>query len=217
MAQRTQQNAAAGQIQVMQSLTQEASAWLLGCTTRHLRDHGGAIVRNADGSYNAKELVDWNRKRVPIPNLTDEEYERCLQAGMMLLDPDPRKGAAPFLGFLEELRDQYGDAGIVAFFGIFKDAYAAEIREQRDRSGPESFDSWVGNKRERYDDEVRHPYERSSLRLVVWCVECRKRRVGRRWVAGDEPDRTVIFRDICSSLQVQEKAREAAADATPFG
>lgn len=41
----------------LERLTQQASAWLVSYTSRTLRDHGAA--RNADQSYNARDLVEW--------------------------------------------------------------------------------------------------------------------------------------------------------------
>jgi len=46
----------------LEILTQQAAAWLVSISTKHLRDQGAA--RNADSTYNGRDLVEWiiNRK-----------------------------------------------------------------------------------------------------------------------------------------------------------
>lgn len=41
----------------LEQLTQQAAAWLVGVSTKHLRDQQAA--RNRDGTYNAPDLVQW--------------------------------------------------------------------------------------------------------------------------------------------------------------
>jgi hypothetical protein len=41
----------------MEILTQQAAAWLVGVSTKHLRDQG--VARNVDSSYNGPDLVQW--------------------------------------------------------------------------------------------------------------------------------------------------------------
>ena len=41
----------------MEILTQQAAAWLVGVSTKHLRDQG--VARNIDSSYNGPDLVQW--------------------------------------------------------------------------------------------------------------------------------------------------------------
>ena len=44
------------QVHEMQSLHQAAAAWLLGCSSRELRDRAD-IPRDADGRYSAKDIL----------------------------------------------------------------------------------------------------------------------------------------------------------------
>lgn len=41
----------------LERLQQQAAAWLIGVSTKHLRDHGAA--RNQDLTYNGPDLVEW--------------------------------------------------------------------------------------------------------------------------------------------------------------
>lgn len=46
---------------ILSRLTQQAAAWLIGKTTRFLRDHQPA--RNADGTYDGPALLEWTIAR----------------------------------------------------------------------------------------------------------------------------------------------------------
>lgn len=41
----------------LEILTQQAAAWLIGVSSKHLRDQG--VARNRDSSYNGPDLVQW--------------------------------------------------------------------------------------------------------------------------------------------------------------
>jgi len=47
----------ARQKQTLEILTQQAAAYLVSISTKHLRDQGAA--RNIDGTYNGRDLVEW--------------------------------------------------------------------------------------------------------------------------------------------------------------
>ncbi len=68
---------APSEIAELSKLSQQAAAWLIGCTARALRDWPDA-PRNPDGTYNGRELVAWNRDKLERPELTDDEYEKLL-------------------------------------------------------------------------------------------------------------------------------------------
>ena len=62
---------------MLQRLTQQAAGWLIELNGRTLRDHN-EIPRDADGRYNARDLLRWAAERVPRPKLDDADYERLL-------------------------------------------------------------------------------------------------------------------------------------------
>ena len=98
------------QIAVLQSLNQQAAAWLLNLNGRSLRDRPD-IPRNVNGEYDARRLLEWAAGRLPEPNLTDADQERLLTIG------EHYAGECSFAckaiaEFGKDLEAKYGDAGL---------------------------------------------------------------------------------------------------------
>ena len=58
---------ASDQVKVLQSLSQGATAWLLGVSPRALRDRP-TLPRNPDGTYDAQQVLGW---------AVEQERESC--------------------------------------------------------------------------------------------------------------------------------------------
>jgi hypothetical protein len=56
------------EIRVLQNLSQQAAGWLADVSPRSLRDWEAAgLPRNADGTYDAREVIAFLRRRRPDP------------------------------------------------------------------------------------------------------------------------------------------------------
>ena len=64
----------------MQSLSQRATAWLLGVSPRTLRDYVD-LPRNDDGTYNAREVIAWVRLKAKPTTAPLQPFELALLLG----------------------------------------------------------------------------------------------------------------------------------------
>lgn len=137
----------------MESLSQGAAAWLVGVKPRTLRDRQAA-PRNANGTYNASELVAWHIKQVgpvdgdPLLSGSDspalerfrnaradrEELELAVRRGQ-LLDVDDFiawfdiEVADPIRKNLERLQRKFGNEALdIVVSGLGKAGEAIDRR-----------------------------------------------------------------------------------------
>jgi hypothetical protein len=141
------------QIEAMQALSQSAAAWLMGISARTFRDKNAP--RNADGTYNAKDLLTWLSQSTPgnddpllaggdSPNL--ERY-RAAKADLAEMDARQRRGtmididsfvewwsaevAAPVRRSVETLQSRFGaGAADIIIAAIAKADRAVEKRSE---------------------------------------------------------------------------------------
>ncbi len=169
---------AAEQKATMQSLNQQAAAWLLDRPPTWLRDHSHEVPRNSNGTYDASALLQWRTARPVDVNRTDAEQERLQQAAELVSD-SIGNGAHAILQLLSELRDQWGDAGLALFAESVLDACGDADRAPSADSIERQLQSEVeDNRRWRL---IQH--YRAMLQSVYRCPGCEKVRRGRKWSA----------------------------------
>ena len=171
------------QIVVLQSLTQQAAAWLLDTTARTLRDHV-EVPRDADGTYNARELLALGLKTTELSEPTVDELEKMWLIAESLQDDDRIPAA---IRLLNSLRARYGEAGLA----MFSTAMLESWTELWTLNGPQKTEQEVCDKLEEkfQKDLERAQYDRLSrqLKVVRVCYECHRVRRGRAWVKTDIP------------------------------
>jgi hypothetical protein len=104
--------AAAEQRALVRSLCQSVAAELIGRPSVWLRDNGHKSGRNADGSYNAVELVANILKAQPVASLSDEQLEGVTQVVETVYADGERHWLA--LADLEAVEARFGTAGLAA-------------------------------------------------------------------------------------------------------
>lgn len=191
----------AQQITVMENLTQQAAAWLVGATARTVRDHV-EIPRDSAGRYSAQNLLAWAARRVPPAELTAEELERTLNAADLLFDSISQRNdeaAIALCDLLEELNAHHGEGGLVVFA---KEA----LRQLRQRAelelaGCTALDLMPEAQRREIEQRIKEEAEKAArewraeadLDFAVVCDGCGMLRQGREWVKADpSPGRHVI-------------------------
>jgi len=183
------------QIEVMKSLGQQAAAWLLGCTSRTLRDRADA-PRKPDGTYDAQGLVAWNRSRITPPELTDDEHERLLLIKEFAIDRPLGGQIIAVFETMTELARRYGDAGILAMGRLFLD----EWREQ-EASYRSDYREPTPEEQERQEAERRRvaacDAAIAELRLVIQCETCKRIRHGRTWEKASPPAGFMVVSGPC--------------------
>jgi|GEM_PF-1144535 len=201
------------QIEVMKSLSQQAAGWLVGVTSRSLRDHP-ELPRNADGTYNAKELAAAPIASGTLPEVSADEVEKMLQIGEWLgmastLDNDG--SLLTVIALMESLRERHGNAGLALFASIllesWRDITSGWQREPTDTELREKLDNEF---RDRLDREQKARLRRQFRGSFV-CERCRKVRHGREWIKGRAPVGNIEMETICPACC--SKSRPKTIDA----
>jgi hypothetical protein len=167
----------AAQIAAMRTLSPNAAAWLLSLEPRSVRDKV-EIPRNADGTYDGRTIVEWATTRGKTPELTNAQYEICLQLAEQL--DEITIGA-----ILKPLR------AVVRSIGGNRSLALAAVCELILRDTEER----VGRYPEEYD------LADAEIDAVHVCTECNRWRNGRRWHDGEAPHRERQLGAICPACQ----------------
>lgn len=177
----------AEQIHELKSLSQQAAAYMLDANGRSLRDWPD-IPRHGDGTYDAQDLVAWARRRLPRPDLADEDLEEVLTV-CELLYSGAHEAWGLLADWLRNFHARYGDAG----FALVLQTMLDEFRQQaangdgRARAGrPPTWPEWIEQQRPAYNAEVQ-AWERTVLDVATVCSGCSRLRRGRRWVQTVPP------------------------------
>ncbi len=192
------------QIERLKRLGQQAAAWLIGCTAWALRDWPDA-PRNADGTYNGRELVAWARDRLPRPAMTDDDVERLLVVQERLYGGYPSEGETlSIIDTLQDLRARYGESAWL----VFVDLLIAEWAELDEPRRAEVFRvPTEAEIRHRVDQEIanqRANAARGRLQVAAICDYCGKLRRGQRWVKGEPPAGYVSVEGCCPQCATRE-------------
>ena len=115
------------QVQSLQSLSQQAAAWLVDISTRNLREKPD-VPRNADGTYDARALVKWASGRDEAPKLSDAEHER-LRIAVESLSPEV---FCSYHHLVAELRAEFGDAAYAILGRAFAEYWERIYRQYPD-------------------------------------------------------------------------------------
>lgn len=89
----------------LEILTQQAAAWLISVSTKHLRDQGAA--RNLDGSYNGPDLVQWAIDQEIAK--ARKEWERSSDTLKTAAERQAEAKAVKYEAQAKEVQDQYVD------------------------------------------------------------------------------------------------------------
>lgn len=187
------------QIEVMKSLSQQAAGWLVGVTSRSLRDHP-ELPRNTDGTYNAKELAAAPIASGTLPEESADEVEKMLQIGEwlgMASTCDSDGSLLTVIAMMESLRERHGNAGLALFASIlmecFRDITSGWQREPTETELREKLDNEF---RDRLDREQQARLRR-QFRVSFVCDRCCKVRHGRDWIKGRAPVGYIELETIC--------------------
>ncbi len=164
----------------LQKLPQKTAAWLLGISTRTLRDIAD-LERNSDGTYNAAEIVKWSRGRsTPAANLPDADFEKILVITEWMTPRSDNQIPAA-VATAEDLHSRHGDGAFVAMMGVV----LANWREHAE------IEAAIENDPGRAAADARIEHEQAiraaaieRLDIVTVCERCKKIRKGRKWVKG---------------------------------
>ena len=189
----------AEQIEVLERLSQQSAAWLLGISARALRDHPEA-PRNPDGTYNGRGLLAWFKGRVDTVELTEAETENalvvadCISAWFCSVD---YRALTKVIDFWRQLSRKYGSPGPVTALDLLLqelDGLAESSRPSfEEQTSPEA-------RRRAEQEEVRRQREeeaRARLHIAVVCDYCKKVRRARRWIKTRPPEGFAISYGIC--------------------
>jgi len=183
------------EIAAMETLSQQGAAWLLGITGRALRDRPD-VPRNADGTYNARQLVEWARGRVEPPELTDDEVERLLLIRHFAVDCAMGPQIIPVMETLTELQRKYGDRGLAAMAQLLLSMWRVEEAIHREYfaepTAAEREQAEAARRRQAMEEAAR-----AELRIAVVCERCKRVRHGRRWLETSPPAGFVTMPDTC--------------------
>jgi len=182
------------QISMMEHLKQKPAAWLAGISPRSLRD-ALSVRRNADGTYDARFILQWAAARVPEQaNLSDVDLERLLVlAAMISVRTDQQQAAAVEL--LDGLRAKYGDGALVCFVDLLMEEWRAGVELEDNLAVDPEYERRQAEHARRMEEEQQAVDE---LRICVQC-DCGRVRRGRRWVQAVPPAGHKVIVDICPS------------------
>lgn len=113
----------AAQKVALESLTQQASAYLLSISTKHLRDEG--VARNIDGTYNGPDLVQWLVDRQI--SKARKDWERDSDTLKTAVERQQEAKAIKYEEEAKGLQDQYVDRADV--LQAFQEM-ASEVRRE---------------------------------------------------------------------------------------
>ena len=187
---------AADQRRVLTALSQQPAAFMLGLSPRTLRDSDAP--RTDSGNYDGRELVKWATGRIKRPDLADEHIERIMVAVDEVIGD--LFGYAGLLSTLNELQNEYGDGGPLAFVEHLVVALRAEVEHHPVAAKPLTAGGLAGlvEAAQRQHDAAA---ARTLLRLAVVCEDCGKLRRGRSWVAETPPAGFDIRKDLCPACE----------------
>ena len=181
------------QVHVLQNLSQQASAFLIGLTARSLRDHP-EIPRHADGSYDAREVVKWSRRRVELDEIDDSTLERIMTA----LDWIYQDTKAPFVQLVDDLAQDFGDMGYAYLGRALADDWRESYKLERDdkHCRPPTDDELQGL--DNFDrEQLIERRAKNGLRIKTVCENCGRVRHGKNWPSKYVPEGYATVSGIC--------------------
>jgi len=214
----------AEQVSVMKNLSQQAASWLLDVNGRSLRDDGN-VPRQANGKYNARELLAWASKRLPEVKFSDEELEAVFTLADCLGEEITR---TRFFAYIDDLDRRHGASGVASFWREITLYLHDEIEDSRNcclkACQPKSEAEIQSEIRRKVEDEIRREArEAEESRLIdefksyTECVNCGRIRRARRWVHEPAPKGRVQLQSVCPECRQEARdirdRREAAEKA----
>jgi len=189
------------EIAIMEQLSQQAAAWLIGITPRALRDQDAP--RRPDGCYDARSLTEWATSRITQVKLTDGELEKLLT----VVDSMSGLLTPAMLSDLDELHSKHGVSGWLAFLVTFIEESKADIARYPDATRPkaqEDIDLAVAECHERMENSIAS----DALKVATVCEDCGKLRRGRKWVVEDPPADHCVAEWVCPRCEKKRAKAE---------
>lgn len=206
-----------GQIAEMGRLTQQSAAWLTKTSPRQLRDDY-TVPREADGSYNAQNLVGWVAENTPRLEITDAELEQVLRC---LETRESDWAVSRIVEILQTLREKHGNRFCITFF----DAYLAELLQYKrslDACGPMKILETLPADEDLLADakkRVKHDIAEAKLERLTFCMECEPCRVrqGRTWIVRQlsDDERAFHIGGLCPDCMATLPSPAANATSAP--
>lgn len=180
----------------LQRLTQAQAAWLIGRPTSWLRDRADLLLRNPDGTYNARDLVRAFGSDVPPADLDDESLEGVLNLADTFVGghEDTKRG---IVRILTGIQARYGAAGMAAVATEFLDEtkrWLAEFGESPYARKPteKEIRAEAAARAEQQIAELPEWNARLELRTLGKCEVCGLYRWGRQWLKPPAPAGHII-------------------------
>ena len=196
-----QKQGTGSQTAVMKQLNQQSAAWLLGCTTRHLRNQSATVPRCEDDSYNAQDLVAWAISNfTPATKLSDETAELLEK----ICDKHFPVAFWPYVNILDQLTKKLGSvrAAHETIGCRLAEMWQYEYQRQPDRDccvQPTELELQQNaeSSRKHFIADRRH----SAFQTRAVCTECKKQRFGKSWRKEPVPSDHVAVDDICGDCR----------------
>ena len=194
---------AAEQVEAMKHLTAGSAAWLVGRSARTLRDRPDC-PRNPDKTFDAQNLIAWSHRQIPDAKLDDAELEQVLTAAEHLAGHG--SALVPIAGLLDALLQQYGDQGMILFARVLRDHFRVEIEIRKICDEPPSAEE------QREIDEYNRQAERDNhtreeLKITTTCMDCKRIRLGTKWLKRPVPVGHVKADSLCPACYERGRAK----------
>jgi hypothetical protein len=189
------------QIQTLTVLLQPAAAWLAGLSARCLRD-AADLRRAADGTYDGRDVVSWAARRIPRPELTDDELERLTLVAEHIT-PAADTYLDAMVQAMEGLKAKYGEQVLLSLFDLVLSGWREQVEAYRRwEADPLSQRQAAELERREAEEEA----ARIRLDIAVTCEYCSRLRRGPKWVNAKPPRGFAVIKGLCPTREERECA-----------
>lgn len=200
----------ARQIAELRALAPESAAYLAACSASTLRASTHQIQPNAEGTYDAREVVQWVLKREPDIELRDDHQECLMMAAECAgVSDDDRYSASFALTAIERLRKEHGRRVDSMIVDELLPILLFRADEQLERTSVQKLSSkeLVARHREELD-AARRAAETRAKGVTYQCPSCQKIRRGRAWIEAEPGTQTISHECPCCNPSIADKERE---------
>ena len=177
---------------ILEHLTQQAAAWLIGRAPSWMRDNPHLFERHEDGTYDARSLVGAAQVSSKPPELPDRELEPLLQLAEDIAHCDMLEDSMPAaVRILEGVERSHGLPGMAAFAYLVLEHCRYKLK---------LFGS-------RYANAT--PSACHDRREVCRCEDCGRYRWGRQWIEGQSPAGYVDSGMTCPACKKKQQRMSA--------
>lgn len=187
------------QIQCMTTLSQPAAAWLAGLSGRSLRD-AADLRRAADGTYDARDVLAWAARRIPRPELADNELERLLLVAEHVT-PARDVYLDAMVQAMDALNAKYGEQVLLSLFDLVLSGWREQVEDYRRIAADPEYQRRTAEAERR---EAEEEAARTRLEIAVTCEYCNRLRRGRKWVNAKPPQGYATVKWLCPTCEARE-------------